>query len=59
MSEIAMSRQFTPAPPVAYACPEWSLLTIHRFGIPRNVRMHPYPSCRIVEMFDRKLGEVE
>ena len=28
-------------------------------GIPRNVRVHPDPSCRAVKMFDRKLEEVE
>ena len=40
-------------------CPEWSLLTIRRIGIPRNVKVHPGPSDRIFDTIDRKLEEVE
>src|SRR5580765_3316109 len=39
--------------------PEWSLLTIRRIGIPRNVKAYPGPSDRIFDTIDRKLEEVE
>jgi hypothetical protein len=36
--------------------PKWSLLTIHRFGIRRNLRVRSSLSGRIFETIDRKIG---
>ncbi len=53
LNETGILRQLTSGHRLRISCPEWSLLTIRRCGIPSNVKVHPGPSGRIFDTIDR------